>query len=380
MRDAISAYKQLGDPGLQLQLALEVAETRAHEYCGMFTNVVMVTAGFKTKRTALGVARLVKLPCVTFIVRSKWKSPRSKSKQVLPSHVLAFAGLNGERRLFAVPTDVVSETSFYSARSHAPAGIDVHVPSFKDIGNVTCAAYLKSDGGEKLVALSCQHVLSPVRQLADTAPIEGAEILVNDGSAIGLGRSTGFGGRLRTDGLPSFDVQLGRVDDRTALAAALNGLNLTPGREILKSENEFNSIANSANFEILVSPHNRPSATDPLRRTPLRAAFLRYAPTDVQGIAYTFFDNENECELPVNHRRLIMFKLLNGGETIHGDSGSAIVVRNADGRQTLAGMHIAGGNERDYFYSYVIPAWLLFNPYQYSRLPSGASLRPAAVF
>lgn len=69
-----------------------------------------------------------------------------------------------------------------------------------------------------------------------------------------------------------------------------------------------------------------------------------------------------------------MFRVLSGQSTKPGDSGSPIVMRAPGGGHTLVGMHIAGGVEGGFPYSYAIPAWLLFNPAQYSKLPAGATL------
>ena len=81
----------------------------------------------------------------------------------------------------------------------------------------------------------------------------------------------------------------------------------------------------------------------------------------------------------MNHRLLIMFRLLSGQRTEGGDSGSPIVMRAPGGRFTLVGMHIAGGIEGGFPYSYAIPAWLLFNRAQYSQLPPGVTLTPVGM-
>jgi hypothetical protein len=372
MREAKTAYSGIADPALQMRLAYEIAETRGPELCLAYKNVVMVAAGYKTKRTAKGRTRIVKTPSVTFVVRRKWRGdgPARQSRQKLPTHLLAYTELDGERVLCAVPTDVVVEHGFSRATPQGPSGI---VADRVEVGNATCAAVIRVAGRRDVVMLCCQHVLTPDIPLNKPQPVAGTQIALLNDLSIPLALTSANGGQIRSDGSPSFDVQLTQPPDANALRAALDGLALAPGHEHVPDKSTFDAIANFAQFAILVSPNNIP-----LGRVALPAAFLRYVP-NVQGIPYRFIDaSGSPQDRPVHHRLLIMFRLL-GRSTAGGDSGSPIVMRAPGGRFTLVGMHIAGGFENGFAYSYAIPAWLLFNPAQYSRLPSGATLTPLAV-
>src|SRR5262249_53481281 len=170
-------------------------------------NVVLVTAGYKTKRTATGKTRIVKTPSVTFVVRRKWRGrgPAGHSQQKLPSHLLAYTDLDGARVLCAVPTDVVVEQGFYRARPQAPAGI---VVDKVEVGNATCAAEMQVGNQRAVVMLCCQHVLTPDIPLNRPQPLGGAEVALLNNMSIRLALTSVNGGQIRSDLNPSFDVQL----------------------------------------------------------------------------------------------------------------------------------------------------------------------------
>ena len=227
LRDAKAAFDRIRDPALQMRLAYEIAETRARELCLAYKNVVMVAAGYRMKRAARGKTGIVKTPCVTFVVRRKWKGkgPAAQKQQLLPSHLLAYTGFDGARVLCAVPTDVVVEQGFARARPQAPSGIVAD----REVGNATCAAVMQSGNRRALVMLGCQHVLTPERSLNTPQPVEGTQVVLLDNPSVPLALTSSNGGQLRSDGSPSFDVQLTGPVDLNALRAALDGLALAPG-------------------------------------------------------------------------------------------------------------------------------------------------------
>ncbi|MDP2241477.1 MAG: hypothetical protein Q8K18_15110 [Burkholderiales bacterium] len=369
LRDAKAAFDRIRDPALQMRLAYEIADTRARELCLAYKNVVMVAAGYRMKRAARGATKIEKTPCVTFVVRRKWKGkgPASQRQQRLPSHLFTYTGLDGAQALCAVPTDVVIEQGFSRAKPQAPSGIVAD----GEVGNATCAAVLQVGNRRDLVILTCQHVLTPERTLNTPQPLAGTQVVLLNDTSIPLALTSSNGGQIRSDSNPSFDVQLTGPANPDALRSALHGLSLSPGREYLSDKSSFDAIANSTQFSMLVSPNNPP------KRVTLPATFVRYV-ANVQGIPYRFIINANGDwqERPVNHRLLIMFRILSAQKTEGGDSGSPIVMRLPGGKYTLVGMHIAGGIEGGFAYSYAIPAWLLFNWTQYSHLPPGATLAP----
>ncbi len=374
-REAVKVFRRL-PLAEQMRLACEIVETRARELCIAYTNVVMLAAGFKTRDVGSTKARIVKVPCVTFIVRRKWKGTgRGADRvQLLPSFLLTHVSEGEDRRLCAVPTDVVAEGGFFSARVQAPAGIATLLPNDAEIGNATCAVRVTQGGQSTVSLMSCQHVLTPDLLAKPATPRSGLQVALHDGTRTRFAVSSKFGGQVRPDGQPSFDVQLADLQPGgvQALRAALDGARLSPGREFIRNVDDLLAVG-SGEMSILISPNlNNPGE----KRPPVRATFLRLAP-NVQGIVYRFIFGPGDVrELPVNHRLLLMLRQLSGARTDFGDSGSPVVIAAPGGGHTLVGMHIAGGVEDGFDYSYTIPAWMLFNPFQYSRLPDGATLAP----
>ena len=91
----------------QMALVREIFETRSAELCRAYRNLVDVTYGFRSRRTADGGRELVRTPCITFIVDKKWESERGTQRdQRLPRHLYAYWTVGGVRKLCAVPTDV----------------------------------------------------------------------------------------------------------------------------------------------------------------------------------------------------------------------------------------------------------------------------------
>lgn len=349
----------------QMLLAIEVAETRASELCLAYKNVVMVAAGYRTRRRK-GTVRFLGEPCVIFVVRNKWNSKDYGGDQLLPRYVLTHATVENQRRLCAVPTDVVAETEFHVARPNS-SGVEVDAPLATSDGAVTCGVYLRIGTQPRPAVLSCQHVLTPVVPISDPRP-KPASMLYAGSIASGalLGRTTQWGGQLRADGAPSFDVQLSTIENANAMAAALSPLRLSPTKPHIASLNELLSAGPNATFGLLVP-----------KRAAVTTMFHSYL-ANVQGIPYPFMAADGTIrEVPVHHRLLLVFRILGGDVTSYGDSGAPMVCRapSNDGH-SLIGMHIAGDVTASGAYSYVIPAWLLFLSNQYSSLPFNAVLAP----
>lgn len=357
----------------RLELCRDIVATRRRELSLAHDNVVMVTAGFKECRVpGTRRRRYTRTPCVIFVVRSKWsRRPRAGHPRALPRELAASWWSAGERVTCAVPTDVVTERRFFDAELQAMSGIRVQRPgtgaSF--IGNIACAVRVTVDGQRRDMMLSCLHVLSPIPAADRGPPYAGAAVRrANPGSAPPFGASAPIGGVIRSDGAPSFDVQLAEVSDRAALRLALDGLSLSARAPYVPSRDDFDRLVLAgARLRILVSPYN----TDTGQPESGRVAYARYAHDhpDADGWDCEAMVGGVRKTIVIYQRRLIDLRFVRG-RAVAGDSGSPVVVMAADGGYTLAGMHLAGSDT----HSVMLPAWQLFQPRLYGARVS--SIRP----
>jgi hypothetical protein len=184
-----------------------------------------------------------------------------------------------------------------------------------------------------------------------------------------IGVSLPLGGLLHDNGLPSLDVQFAEVHNPAALASAVHGLRLASDPPYIPTRETFMSLPQDTPYRILASPFNNTGA----QNGPLPAEFAGFA--DGQAIIeYDFRDGNTVVKRLVAHEQLLIFRLLNQGNTVGGDSGAAVVWQRGNGLMTLVGMHIGGSGD----VSFVIPSWMLFNPFNYD-LPPGARLAPVMV-
>jgi hypothetical protein len=379
-------------------LAREIVDTRSHDFCRVYRNLVMVVSGYKRTRPQDGEAHTLihKVPCVIFVVRRKWEKEQRTpdDAQSLPSYLLAYATVKDERVLCAVPTDVVPEERFHTAQAQAASGIYAVGPDkIGDFGTATCAVELRDAGGaSRTFLLSCRHVLSPVTEVKDAAgqgeaalydvaemesQLQVAQVLngtIPPGQAP-IGRSTGYGGVLQPDGTPSFDAQLAAIDDPERFKRLLNGLRLSPAAPMIRDAAAFDAVARYHNFTILVPPGNPVwlSSHSGEVRPGVRAEFSSYQGLSL-GLDYEVRFSGEIINIDICHASLIELRILDGGRAGKGDSGSPVVIRAKDGKYTLIGMHIAGGDHADGYHSYVIPAWQLFDRRNYLKLPPGRTL------
>ena len=367
-------FRGLADMALQLRLAREAATTRAAELTLAYRNVVMVCAGFRQRHLRNGQRRLTRTPCVVFVVRDKWPagSHPPDHPQHLPAGLLSFVEIDGRRELVAVPTDVQHESAFFGARDQAARAVYLDTAA-AEFGTLTCVVELRGPSGPKRYAMSALHVMSPMPEINPRKLTEDAEFSLMAAGvppvvSTVLGTSLGLGGRLRSESLISFDVQLGAVLSWDALKPMLADMRLSSSHPYLTEEAGFDAISGRKNFELLV-PDNHPNAGVP--RPTMLAQFLHYMPSSFP-IDYDVTLAGDPGISPVHHWQLLQFELLNQRETLPGDSGSPVVVWNNDGSCTLVGMHIAGNGSL----SYAIPSWRLFDLDNYWQRPAGTSLQP----
>jgi hypothetical protein len=254
------------------------------------------------------------------------------------------------------------------------SGVFAGVPNDGEYGSITCAVSVRSALGTKTYVMSCQHVFSPDRDGNDTRIQSGSRVapVVSrkdpQPELRNVATTAPYGGRLRVDGLPSFDVQLAEVSDTAWLGKALEDLPLSGSTPYVSSRSALDEVR-GRNFEILVPANHRCFIGRP--RFSISAQFSAIVDESVD-LDYDFYHPPRHAD--VHHLRLIQLTVLDPESTIRGDSGSPVIVRNVGGSYTLVGMHIAGTPGTKL--TYAIPAWQLFDPAQYWNLPAGATLRP----
>lgn len=366
--EAADRFEALTSSALKMALVREIVATRASELTLAYRNVVMVAAGYKSRCSPSGIHELYPEPCVIFVVKRKW-APGSKGQagQLLPQRLLTIAGTQGDRKLYAVPTDVQPARWFYggAARAASCVLVDDPVPAFRLPGTLTCGVRLKGAAPGMALALSAMHVLSPVP--ARIQPAGGAVFTAVGTPPRPRGKSTVWGGHLDFLGdLSAFDAQLGKIDDIAWFTQAFKGIALSATFPFVSAPDVFDDLAATNRFLIL-APDNHPNHLG-APREPMLAQFWMTnggaMPLDYQvriGASYQ--------TIALRHNELIMFQVSEDSPVPEcGDSGSAVISWWPDGSAVLVGMFI-GSSVR---LVHVIPAWQLFDPQNWrGRLPAG---------
>jgi hypothetical protein len=373
---AIERFAQLS-VAAQLQLAREVVTTRAAELTLAYSNLAMVTVGFRSRRGARGVHEVHDEVCILFVVKRKWrKPPRGVQGQVLPRHLLTYGELAGQRVLVAVPSDVQPARWFVGAVARGASAVDVVDPQYPAPGTIACGVRLDGGASAGGMALSALHVLSPVAVINKVAP-GGPLTLRSVGSGAAIGSSLPWGGRLSATGM-SFDAQLASIDDDAWRHSAFAGLVLSATRPYVVNEKMFDAMTATQRFQILAPANHPKRLASP--RDPMIAQFVAYA-FDELPIDYPVRTSAGATVAPIRHRELLMLRVLEDCPAPEpGDSGSAVVTWWPDGSVTLVGMFIASpDDEATARVAYVLPAWHLFNLNNWDALPSGTT-RMAPTF
>jgi hypothetical protein len=372
--EAAARFDALEPPSRKMALVREIVATRAAELTLAYRNVVMVTAGFKSRRSSDGVDEVHPQPCVIFVVKRKWAPGAvGPPAQALPAHLLCFGGDGADRRLYAVPTDVQPAAEFHGAvaRTASCVRVDDPDPDFSLPGTVTCGVRLHGAAGAPALALSAMHVLSPIA--AQPLPAADAELTAVGAGPEVRGRSTAWGGHIDGETGSGFDAQLASIDDLEWFNAAFAEMTLAPGRPYVDTREAFDDLAVRMRFQIL-APANHPDHLG-IERQPMLAQFSDMAPEE-QTIDYQIRFRGLFQTVAIRHRELVRLRVLDACPPPHsGDSGSAVVSWWPDGSMVLTGMFIAShgapGRER---VCYVLPAWQLFDTGNWSGLPLGTGV------
>lgn len=381
LRQGRSNWRSIADdPAAQARLAKELCVTRSPELTLAYRNLVWLLPGFR-QVTRAGRRKLTSEICVVLVVRNKGSVPDGH-RQHLPAALLTYAAHDGERKLFAVPTDVQDAAEFATATAHSDSGVWVRRSSWPySPGSFACLVVLSQGERSDACLLSAQHVFTPYADAGATKIDADWPVFARaeNGSAASsqvLAKTLPYGGILRDDrdGRLSFDVQLAEPDQAVIPRIALR--NFHPERPWVTSMKELLALdAQAANAFLLLTPDNHPK---PRGEIPLS---LSHMPDDdevltVVPIRYKLSRNGAATTCTVLHDGLLVFKAGGNAHAVGGDSGAPVVVKHADDTMTLVGMHIAGN---DAGLSWAIPAWQLFSLDFWTNSPRGATLTPMDV-
>lgn len=364
------------DSAFLARLATEIALTRGPELTLAYRNVISVQAGFR-KQKRNGRRRVRGEPCVVFIVKTK-RQLAPDNPQCLPRWLLTYSQWNGERRLFAVGTDVQAASEFSHVRAHAASGVWAHNAPYPPAnGSFACLVRLDTTSRSDLCLLSALHVFTPFPDGESLQVTGGLDVLPlgaagTQEAAPLLSVTLPVGGVLRSDQReerPSFDVQLALVDPAAGIGSRVALRRFHPQRPFVRSMQELLLLDKSKWFHLLPPANN----VNGPGRGPLRMTLATFPPRALP-IAYQFAGKPYVVERDVYHEELLGFECMDAvARPIPGDSGSPVVARWSDGTMTLVGMHIAGD---DSCQSWAIPAWRLMDADNWWQFPSGMRLTP----
>jgi len=364
-------------------MAREVALTRGPELTLAYRNLVWVVPGYRRKTLKPRVkssaappdpprTRILDDVCVVFVVRRKG-GVEAGTAQHLPRWLIHFADHTGDRKPFAIPTDVQDAADFHRVVPHGDGALEVTHDGWTSNGHFAGLVQVKHDAGEDLCVLSALHVLTP-HPSAQVLAV-GPQVDLRPGASaapavVPFAWTRNWGGQLRSDQnreSPSFDVQLARVEDEPAARARNPLRNLHPDMPWVKSLAELQLLDQKAYFYLL-TPDNHSTQ---LNRGEIMLT-LRITPPLPMSIPYLLADSAQTFD--VYHKELLYLETSfpNGLAPIKGDSGSPIVARDGNDALTLVGMHIGGDGVR---LSYAVPAWCLFELDNWLNYPGGASVK-----
>lgn len=337
---ARSAFNQL-DRETQSTLVEELVETRSAELCRAYRNVIDVSIAFKRRCKASGDVKLIRKPCVRFLVKKKWTSEEEQNPdEELPKFLFSYSTLNGERRLCAIPTDVVSADEYAHI---VPQSNQIVVTPKRNAGDhnalgvITCVVK-RSEEDEQAFAIGCRHVFSITKRRSPRFFV-GTVQIQQDRRHVGETRN--IRGEMVANKKYSFDAQASVIEDLTALRQCLDGLKLDG------YAGNHTDIPNSYWIQV---PGRAPVKAENQSPRPIIGFGINYS-----GVGLVF------------HQQLIEGRALTRG----GDSGSPCTSRKNGG--LLLGMHIAGPSPKSGTGPgpvFMIPAWQLMRRSNYKGASS----------
>jgi hypothetical protein len=331
-REAAAAFDALSAEQ-KWTIITEIVVSRAGELLRAYPDALDVMAGHRRRRHGTGGGRLVPEPCLKFLVRKKWRRGKpGPLGQRIAERVLAYGGIEGERRLYAVRTDVEgTEARARVSAQGAPVAVAWKQASTR--GALACALR-RSTTGDTLFGVGCRHVLSLTQSFPTSSPVN-LTVGLDAPAGAAIGATRRIEGLLREaeDG-PSFDAQLLEVTNVGAFRVALGGLGAsTVGRD----------------------------AIPPLR-------FVILTPGGPIGATFSAVVRDRPV-YTVGTRRIqhdVLFESEPDRATGEGASGSPVVTEDGS---VLLGMHVAGTGAQQPPLAYMIPAEKLLDPDQYTGVP-----------
>ena len=326
----------------RLSIAKEIVKTRTDELCRAYKNLIGVSCGYRIKTgKQQGDRKLVRKPCVIFIVDGKWDKNHEEPEQALPAYLYAFWDVGGRRRLCAVPTDV-DDVSDYAAiePQSAPSGIEVPDEIVgAEPGCVACAVERSSQANQSYL-ISARHVFSLSEKLHPEQRNSEVRLRTNRDR---VGRTLQITGALQDLPPISFDAQLAKVVHVDAARRALGAI-------------RFSAFA----------AHEGDISDQYWVLTPRGAIKLKRRQV-IGGEPPINYHRDGIRQ--VIHEELVESVFATSDTTMPGDSGSPVTTEKSGG--VLLGMHIAGSDTR----AYAIPSWQLLSPKNYQRAAASETWR-----
>lgn len=346
-RAAIAAWAKL-PAGEQRQALLELIETRQEELKRLAPNILFVTCGYGTYRARKpqksskpqtlserkAAKRLVDdVMGITFVVKRKKADLHERHR--IPTHLLTYWPVDGQRVLCAVPTDVESADELRPT-AQAPTTVTRTGVNNYARGVVTALVQPPDESNAPLWALSCEHVFGMTEYVGAAEPTDN-NVHVNEPPGPTFATVTRYWGKLVPDAGTSFDAALAKVSSR--------GLAETARPVICDRFATIDEI-------------QRELVIHTLRPTGLQQ--IKAKQTKYYIRAHSFYVTYKGLG-KIYHEEV--FEMTADPPTQPGDSGSP-VTGVGEFATMLMGMHIAGDGQR----AYMVPAYQLMKMKNFLRL------------
>lgn len=328
LRNARRTFAHLLTSDDQFSLAREIAETRGEELCRAYKNLVAVSYGYRLRhKKNMDKVRVMRRPCVIFIVDGKWSGDDEDPEQTLPPFLYSYYSVQGKRELCGVPTDVDDVATYDAIEPQVKLeGIDVDAGGDREPGSIACAIQ-RSSRPEQTFVISCYHVFSHFDSKKATLRPRGEQVT--------LAGTLQIVGSVQDQPPFSFDAQLAKVTNVDVLRRILNSVRFT---DVVEARGDFPSL-----YWILT-----PGG-------PVKVEWIQFMAPSLP------LDYHRPGMNQVVHEELVVSQFATSEKTERGDSGSPLATKKSGG--TFLGMHIAGGPEK----AYGIPAWRLLSAKNYKR-------------